>query len=169
MTCATSVLVDLDLRAGVVEGGELLECLRLRVESHDVLDDVSVTVPVEILQVVGRQDVDVARARDARKEDDLLRVPRLEQALHRLHLVTRLRVLLARELVVALPLQNLAHLGEQRVSELLRLRATRAKLRQHALRHLLAQRDVVERAQIERLRGSRRGDEVSRGVGKEMG
>mmetsp|Transcript_42325 Transcript_42325/g.117102 ORF Transcript_42325/g.117102 Transcript_42325/m.117102 type:complete len:369 (-) Transcript_42325:2513-3619(-) len=132
-----AVLVDLDLRAGVVEGGELLESLGLGVEGDDVLDDLRVGVPVEVLQVVGREDVDVARARDAREEDNLLGVARLEQALHRLDLVARLRVLLARQVVVALPLQQLAHLGEQRVARLLRLGAAVAERGQHALGHLL--------------------------------
>ena len=59
-------LVHLELRAGVVEPGELPERLGLGVERYDGLHHLRVVAPVELLQVVGGQDVDLARAADAR-------------------------------------------------------------------------------------------------------
>ena len=53
-------------------------------------------MPVQVLQVVRRQHEDLPVPGHVREEDDLLRVSRFEQALHRLKLVSRLRVLLAR-------------------------------------------------------------------------
>ena len=65
---------------------------------------------------------------------------------------THLRVLLAREVVVALPLAALCDLGEERRSRLRRLRAARAERRAHALGDLLGDGDVVQHAQVERAR-----------------
>lgn len=49
-----------------------------------------VVVPVQVLQVVGSQDVDVATAADAGVVDDALGIAALEQALQGLQPVTRL-------------------------------------------------------------------------------
>eukprot|EP00955_Chlamydomonas_euryale_P031443 330456-Chlamydomonas_euryale.AAC.2 len=49
-------------------------------------------MPVERLQVVGRHHVHVLLARHACEEDDLLRVARPQQRLHRLDLLARLHM-----------------------------------------------------------------------------
>jgi len=79
------------LRAHIVEGGEALERFRFCVESDDILHHIAVRMPVEVLQIVCRQNVDVAGARDSREKDDLVRVATLQQAFHPLDLVASLR------------------------------------------------------------------------------
>mmetsp|Transcript_98596 Transcript_98596/g.279427 ORF Transcript_98596/g.279427 Transcript_98596/m.279427 type:complete len:436 (-) Transcript_98596:2955-4262(-) len=143
-----AVLVDLDLGTGIIERGELVMGLRLAVELDYVLHDVVVVVPVEALQVVPGEHVDVGLARGAGEEDDLLGVAALEQALHRLQLVPRLRELLAGELEGSLLLADLGHLLE----DLRALRRVHAVLpRRHPLRHVLGDRHVVLVTEVDRL------------------
>mmetsp|Transcript_5723 Transcript_5723/g.20367 ORF Transcript_5723/g.20367 Transcript_5723/m.20367 type:complete len:278 (-) Transcript_5723:3989-4822(-) len=83
-----SVLVNLHLRIRVVERGELLVRARLCVEFDNLLRQlggrVAAALPVQRLQVVGGEDVNVAVPRDGGVVDDVLRVAGLEQALERL-------------------------------------------------------------------------------------
>mmetsp|Transcript_28767 Transcript_28767/g.95546 ORF Transcript_28767/g.95546 Transcript_28767/m.95546 type:complete len:347 (-) Transcript_28767:765-1805(-) len=144
------VLVNLNLRAHVVEGGERLERLALVVKRDDVLQDLGVRVPVQVLQVVCGEDVDLARARYTGKEDNLVGVPRLEQAAHPLDLVARLRVLLARQVVVALALAALGDLQQERLARALRLRTALPELGAEPLSELLRYGHVVHRAQLDR-------------------
>ena len=97
-----AVLVDLDGGARLVKVAQLLVRLGLGVKVDDGAQHVGVRVPRERLQVVCAEDVDFARAAHAREKLDLLRVARLDERLHRLHLVARLRVLFARDVVEAL-------------------------------------------------------------------
>eukprot|EP00967_Tisochrysis_lutea_P117971 scaffold191214_cov31-Tisochrysis_lutea.AAC.6 len=84
-SCALDATAHLSTH--VVERGQALKGLRLGVEGDNVLHDRGVRVPVKVLQVVGGENIYVARARDPRKEDDLLGVARLEEALHPLDLM----------------------------------------------------------------------------------
>ena len=81
----------------------------------------------------------------------LLRVGRLEQALHRLDLVSRLRVLLRGEVVVALPLEHLGHLEQDGIGVGRHLAENLGLLRAHLLGELLRQRQRVHYAEVERL------------------
>mmetsp|Transcript_8453 Transcript_8453/g.26835 ORF Transcript_8453/g.26835 Transcript_8453/m.26835 type:complete len:216 (-) Transcript_8453:4156-4803(-) len=70
-----AVLVNLVLRAGIVKACQLLVRLRLAVKADDGLHDLGVVSPVQILQIVGSQDVDLTAARHAREENNLVRAP----------------------------------------------------------------------------------------------
>ena len=48
------------LRARVEKGCELVESLRLVVKVDDILDDIGVGLPVELLQIIGREDKNIA-------------------------------------------------------------------------------------------------------------
>lgn len=56
----------------------------------EVNDHLWVIVPVQVLQIIGRQDVDIAAAADSGVVDDALRVTALQQALQGLQSVARL-------------------------------------------------------------------------------
>ena len=98
-------------------------CPRPLARTDNALQDLGVRVPRERLQVVGRKDKDVLGPAHAREELDPLRVAALDQRLHRLDLVAGLRVLLAREVVVALALEDLGDLESERVEKLFGLGA----------------------------------------------
>mmetsp|Transcript_30861 Transcript_30861/g.67530 ORF Transcript_30861/g.67530 Transcript_30861/m.67530 type:complete len:293 (-) Transcript_30861:3436-4314(-) len=135
-----SVLINLDRCTSVIEGRELVVCLRLGVELDDVLHDVWVVMPVEALQVVPGKHVDLSLTCSPGEEDNLLVVAALKEALHRLEFVTCLCELLARQLKGTLLLAELCH----PVQDLRSLgRVHTALIGRHSLGHLLSDLHIV--------------------------
>ena len=75
----------------IVESTEGFVGARLSVEVDDVLRDGGVVVPVDGLQVVCRQDVDVLLARVVCEEHDFVCVATLQKHLHSLDAVAGLK------------------------------------------------------------------------------
>mmetsp|Transcript_7852 Transcript_7852/g.23631 ORF Transcript_7852/g.23631 Transcript_7852/m.23631 type:complete len:643 (-) Transcript_7852:2054-3982(-) len=144
-----SELVNLDLRARLVKRREAVHRLGLGVKADDVLHHLRVGMPVERLQVVGRHHVHVLLARHACEEDDLLRVARPQQRLHRLDLLARLRVFLGCELPSALALGDLGNALQRQVALLRRHHVLAGR---HRLRHLLGDHDLLLDAHLKRAR-----------------
>mmetsp|Transcript_57732 Transcript_57732/g.175860 ORF Transcript_57732/g.175860 Transcript_57732/m.175860 type:complete len:395 (-) Transcript_57732:115-1299(-) len=140
-----AVLVNLHLGARVVEGGELLVRLGLAVKLDDAPHDLLVVVPVQALQVVPGEHVDVRLPRRAGEEDDLLGVAALQEALHGLELVPSLRELLAGQLEGSLLLAQRRHPLQDVRPEGLVLAVF---LRRHPLRHVLRDVHVVLHAEV---------------------
>mmetsp|Transcript_17764 Transcript_17764/g.41777 ORF Transcript_17764/g.41777 Transcript_17764/m.41777 type:complete len:244 (-) Transcript_17764:3384-4115(-) len=110
-----AVLVNLNLRAGLEEGGQREERLGLGVKVLDGFHDLGVVVPVQSLQVIRRHDKDVGLLQNTGKENDLLCVARPQQRLHRLHFHPCLRELLRGKVEGALLLRHLGDLVQDPV------------------------------------------------------
>ena len=71
-----------NLRARIVEVGQRLESVCLRVAVHNMLHNVRIVLPVDRLQIVARHYVDVPVACRIREKHYLLAVARFEQRFH---------------------------------------------------------------------------------------
>ena len=134
--------------ANLIEHGQQVIRLALGVEGDDVLHDVSVVPPVQSLEVISGQDVDLSLARHVCEEDDLVGVAGFQESLHGLEPVARLGPLLSGQVVVALLVGNLGNLVQD--SELLVVVDVGCA---QFLGHVLAHLDVVLQAKLESFQG----------------